>query len=162
VAETDPCFYGHVKIGEYPIVYVVNYDGRSESKGPKGPLFVIYGGPRAFAQNERLEDALAGPFHQAFPPDRFGPLDQDTYFEIKGRAHDEGLRMRAALKHCIDESPKYPSFLFQLDAKGEFDLKTYQGNVIRARECVRKTLSGLVFPCLSQFYVESSGQDMPY
>jgi hypothetical protein len=106
-----------------------------------------------------VEQALDGPLHEAFSIHRFGAPLRHTWFMVEGSAFEEGKRLRAALNPCFEKQPHYPEFLFQLDLKGEVDTASVEGKpATQAR--IRKALSGLLFPCLANFYVDAQQHDV--
>lgn len=161
-AEANPCFYGEVAIKSYPHVNTYSFGGGAERKTPGGPIFTVFGGAESIEQEKRLTAALEGPFHQAFPPERFGPRAQKTSFEVRGGAYADGQRLRKALGPCLDGLPQPLRFGFQLDAKGALDAKTVQGPEAAGRACVHRVMPGLVFACLAKLWVQSDVGDVPF
>lgn len=161
-AEQSPCFYGEVEIRGYPQVYVYNLGGGGEKASPGGAHFVVSGGTESLELAKRLTAALEGPFHQEFPPERFGPRAEKTSFEVRGGAYADGRRLRKALSPCLDGLPQPLRFGFQLDAKGALDPKTVEGPDAKGRACVHRVMPGLVFPCLAKLYVQADVGDVPF
>ncbi len=161
-AEQNPCFYGEVAIRSYPHVYVYGRGGGGEKTSPGGGFFVVFGGTESIEQARRLTAALEGPFHQAFPPERFGPRAEKTSFEVRGGAYADGQKLRQTLGPCIDGLPQPLRFGFQLDAKGALDPKTVEGPDARGRACVHRVMPGLAFPCLAHLYVQADVGDLPF
>ena len=116
-------------------------------------------GPPFSPEQEAVASLSTARCTKPFRSVRFAAPLKHIWFMVEGGAFEEGRRLRAALNPCFEKPPHYPEFLFQLDSKGEVDAASAEGKP-GTQACIRKALSGLLFPCLANFYVDAQQHDV--